>query len=359
MKDKELSLIIKRFANPLFLLHALGYWSGVFLKKSIKKVSWFPPARKFIYPKYLRKSISGSSNLVYEKDYLKNMVRVEQIETINHESKKQQFDLPNWFQEFDDHEKMLFLHRWGWLLMDAADNPSTRIKDYGIAAIKDWCESVYDKKDHPAWESYSISERISNALMFFYSLRNYPASDTEGIEFIEKKLIEMAAYLLDRLEFNFDLTNNHVLNNARALYMLGMFSSCTEIAETGRQIFINETPRMITSQGFLREGSSNYHLLLLRTYLEVLWTAESKRDDSFADILKPVVESMVKAARFFRVDKNDGSFDIPLIGDVSPDFPGGWFSDICRSRLALELYDPFDDEPDYKSGWNRIWANDN
>lgn len=265
-------------------------------------------------------------------------------------------NIPDWSKEFEDRENTFSLHRWGWLLMLAVENPSVGTKKWGIRVMKDWLLKMKHLKSHSAWESYSTSERIVNALLFFYILRKYPCKADEDLEFLEQGLMEMAGHVIRNLEFHGELTNNHVLNNARALYMLGRFSGCENMADIGRKIFIEETPKMITPSGFLREDSASYHLLLLRTYLEVLWTANYTDDVLFSKKTKPFVASMVKAANFLRIyDDVEKRWAIPLIGDVTPDFPLGWLGNIFRSRPAMDLYCPVGCEVDFSSGWNGIW----
>lgn len=351
-QDKELYLFFKKNINILLFFHTIFYYLKIFYRILIKKMVIFSNSRRLIYPGYLRK-VFFKNSFQYKEGYLLELEN--KPEKIIETNFKSDINTPDWDQGFDDPEKLFYLHRWGWLLMEAVDNQSAELKNYGVAVIKDWFLSMNDKKTNPAWESYSVSERIANALIFFYVLRMFPAKSQMDIKFIEKNLLDMAIYLLGRLEFNFELTNNHLLNNARALYMIGRFSECNEIAEIGRLIFKNESSKMVTSSGFLNEGSSSYHFLILRTYLEVLWVARLSQDESFAVYIEPIAKSMVKAAWFFTV-KNGSKWEIPFFGDISPDFPSSWLGNICRSKLALGLYNPSNCDLDDLSGWNKIWV---
>ena len=72
---------------------------------------------------------------------------------------------------------------------------------------------------------------------------------------------------------------------------------------------------IFTSSGFLREGSSHYHLLLTRAFLEVLWAGRTVGDDEIWKHLREPAAAMARAAGFLqRRDK------LSLVGDVSPDF---------------------------------------
>lgn len=371
MLQGEFLHLRKKLRNPFFLIHSITYWIRTFSLICIKKTD----ARlgtgiyNFLYyPGYLNKDLKKGGDYDWGRGYLsklKNMSGASVIRDHGEESPEAVhaggFDfsyneMPDWLRQYDDHEKTFSLHRWGWLLMNAVDHPSGKIKEWGIRVMNDWFLRMNNMKDHPAWESYSVSERIVNALLFFYMLRNIESRRDEEINGIEKNLLDMAVYLNDHLEYHGNRTNNHILNNARALYMLGRLSSCQKITEIGRRILMNETPKMITSTGFLREDSSSYHLLLLRTYLEILWTAEYTGDDRFAGLIRSFTASMARAAWFFSTyDNTKRVWTIPLIGDVSPDFPVGWLSDICRSRQALELFRPSGVVEESFRGWNAIW----
>ncbi|MFA5147175.1 MAG: heparinase II/III-family protein [Candidatus Omnitrophota bacterium] len=267
--------------------------------------------------------------------------------------------VPDWSERFDDEEDTFALNRWGWLLMLGAEKPSSGMKTFGVEVMRDWSLKMGHRKESPAWESYSVAERIVNCILFLYSQRGLPPALPEELGLLEDDIMEMGRFLLARLEFKGTLTNNHILNDARALYILGAISGWREGADMGRRIFIEETPRMITQSGFLREGSSSYHVLLLRTYLEVLWAAGRSGDDEFAERLRPTAEAMIRAAWFFIVDENSQrSEDLPLIGDVSPDFPPRWLEKICLSRPALRMYAPAVQKADLATGWNGLWQAD-
>jgi hypothetical protein len=65
---------------------------------------------------------------------------------------------------------------------------------------------------------------------------------------------------------------------------------------------------------------------------------------------------MVKASWELNIyDSRTGKWILPLIGDVTPDFPVEWLNNICRSGPALELYRPEVCEEE-KTGWNKIFS---
>lgn len=355
-------------------LHTISHFIKALCRFTLKKIDVICKTNIYqfcYYPSCLRNVLKEKNVPNYENGYLGKLERIiSQESSCEHKnitptkirlaSLEITCDgLPDWFQTFDDNENLFSLHRWGWLLIMAVDNPSTEIKEWGMRVMGNWFLKMNNRKDHHAWESYSVSERIVNASLFLYVLRDFPCNQNNEKRFLEKRLMSMAVYLKNHLEFHGEKTNNHVLNNARALYMLGRFSSCEELTRIGRCIFIEETPKMITTSGFLREESSSYHLLLLRTYIETLWIAEYTEDTEFVEKIKPIVVLMVKASWIFYIyEAGKQDYNIPIIGDITPDFPLYWLKNVCVSRLALALYQPdvYQSVPDY--GWNKIWAGD-
>ncbi|MBI5402027.1 MAG: heparinase II/III-family protein [Ignavibacteriae bacterium] len=374
MFSRETVNLLKYLLAPQPLFHSLVYLVQILFELILKKVDAIFKTGIYQfkqYPEYLRE-VNKKNNLYgYRNGYLRGFERIYNTKATENIAEKQRKnikfwdmeiicdDVPDWFQIFEEKEQMFSLHRWGWLLIFAVENPSAETKSWGIKVMLDWTQKMNHQKDHPAWESYSVSERIVNALLFFYVLRDYAYGDEVAICSVEKAINDMAIFLKKHLEFHGELTNNHVLNNARALYMLGRLSSCEALADIGRRIFLNETPRMMTPSGFLREDSSSYHILLLRTYLEALWVAEYTGDDAFYNTIREAATAMLKAAWMLNIyDTIEKKWRVPLVGDVSPDFHREWLNNICRSRRALELYCPIEVEPDEHSGWNRIWKSE-
>ena len=106
----------------------------------------------------------------------------------------------------------------------------------------------------------------------------------------------------------------------------------------GREILDYGARHMFTASGFLREGSSHYHILLCRSYLEVFWFAGKSGDTVFQSRLRSRVGDMVKAASFLM---NGGM--LHLVGDISPDFRPEFHTgvaDVGLAILALEARPP-------------------
>jgi hypothetical protein len=117
---------------------------------------------------------------------------------------------------------------------------------------------------------------------------------------------------------------------------------------------------LITDDGFLREGSSHYHFLFTRWVLEVQWILSSSKKKEIDDVIRPYATNLVKRCWFFLVkNTKTGQWDIPLVGDISPDFPPEWLLGVPWSLPALDAFTP-DVLPFYggKKGWGALLGMD-
>ena len=143
--------------------------------------------------------------------------------------------------------------------------------------------------------------------------------------------------LTERLEYLSSQTSNHVCNNARALYLSGYYFQCKTFKELASEILFLELPKLITKEGYLREGSSHYQFLFTRWMLEVNYFARLASDLTLQAYLKPYLELLLKQCEFFLVKSNNGGRHIPLIGDISPDFSVDWLNNLPNSKELINL----------------------
>ena len=88
-----------------------------------------------------------------------------------------------------------------------------------------------------------------------------------------------------------------------------------QAAALGARILLTEADRIITPNGFLREGSSHYHLLVTRNYLDC-WLAARRHHRTETQALGEIAARMLAAAEIFALPGG-----LPLVGDISPDCP--------------------------------------
>jgi len=159
-----------------------------------------------------------------------------------------------------------------------------------------------------AWHAYCISRRLPVWMLLWWLSRPH--------EDLEKRLLasicSQASFLERHLEW--DLRGNHLLENARALALVGAFFKGPDAdrwLQTGARVFKSQLAEQVLPHGEHFERSPMYHAQMLEAVLDV------------RDVLGPVMpglaalceESATKMAAFLReILHPDG--DIPLLGDA-------------------------------------------
>ena len=146
----------------------------------------------------------------------------------------------------------------------------------------------------------------------------------------------MALYLTHNLEYHGEgRTCNHIINNARALLFAGALLSEKYFIDIAKSILRSNLPELVTVDGFLREGSSHYQYIFSRWILEIKWLSNLIDNKEIHSFITPFANSVVKQCLFFNVeDTVDNKSTIPLIGDVSPDYPVSWLISLPYSKMA-------------------------
>ncbi|MEX2451859.1 MAG: heparinase II/III family protein [Rhodospirillales bacterium] len=213
---------------------------------------------------------------------------------------------------YADIETLLALHRFAWVpAMGDAVDPAWVDRIWRV-----WLEGYGEPDDSWAWHPYTAAERAINILDF--SRRNGLPGDRE------KTLNALAAHgpaIAERLEyFGENNTSNHLSNNGRGLFRLGLELGLSDCTGRGADILLKEAERIFLPSGILREGSSHYHLLLSRNYADA-WLAARRHKRPEERPLREIVSRAL--AVIPRLHLPGG---LPLIGDISPDCPPGFLS---------------------------------
>lgn len=222
---------------------------------------------------------------------------------------------------FADTETLLALHRFAWipLLGDKADPAWVQ------ALWTAWRETHGVPGDGWAWHPYTAAERAVNILAFGRR-HGLPAPIADTVQ----TLCAHGPAIAERLEyFGEHNTSNHLSNNGRGLYLLGLELGLVECSHMGARLLIEEAKRIFLPSGILREGSSHYHLLITRNYLEA-WLAARAHGRPEAATLESIAARALAAVRELSLPGG-----MPLVGDISPDCPpafldglrgggGGW-----------------------------------
>jgi hypothetical protein len=216
-----------------------------------------------------------------------------------------------------DIEVDLARHRFAWL-------PLVGSVPDGVFAVAwtSWRRLFHDREG-VHWHPYTTAERAINVIDAMARL-GAPADPQQ----LASDLAHHAKVISERLEYfgNHD-TSNHLANNGRGLYRIGCALNDNAIRCLGLEILGRESGRIILPSGVLREGSSHYHMLYLRNYLDVWLCAEVHGHAEDARTFKNVAQHMISVGKALVL-----AGGLPLIGDISPDVPPEYLAGIEQGR---------------------------
>lgn len=240
--------------------------------------------------------------------------------TLSHE------DIPGLFETaFGDLEDYLALHRFAWL--PVCDPPA----DWVAALWTEWRSRFGASQDGWAWHAYTATERAVNIIDF--ASRQGAPEDPESFTAL---LHDHGTAILGNLEY-FGETNtyNHLANNGRGLFRIGLATGDGAMADIGAAILVSEAERIFLASGMLREGSSHYQLLLTRNYLDCLLAAR-RHGHGAAETLETITVRALSAARLFAMGGDDPDLaPMPVIGDISPDCPPSFLAGLLPDRDVM------------------------
>lgn len=241
-------------------------------------------------------------------------------------------------EPYADQEDRMAAHRFVWLLILLQEQGvSQSALRFGTEQISYWCDTVTPRSHPLAFETYSICERLTSWLCFLRHTVDKQPLEPALLEKLAVSYSEQLTLLAAHLEYNGSITNNHILNNARALYLCGTALNCVKSAELGRAILLEETDHFITD-GVLQEDSSHYQMLLTRSYLEIYEAAQQAADVQLLDWLTPRLTAMLRICD--QLHSRADSVWYPLFGDISPDVDPLWTAGypFCSDRRSVSRW---------------------
>lgn len=231
-------------------------------------------------------------------------------------------------RSFDDLEDYLALHRFAWL---PVCQPSP---DWVAALWQEWVAGFGHDPQGWAWHAYTATERAVN-MIDFASRHGAPGDVADFVNILHLH----GRAISDGLEYFGELnTYNHLANNGRGLFRIGLAVGDAGMAASGALILTREADRIFDRSGMLREGSSHYQLLLCRQYMDC-WLAARRAGHEAAEALRDILTRILPPCRLFAgtgtvfpasppdpepVSESrigSGMRPIPLVGDISPDCP--------------------------------------
>lgn len=220
--------------------------------------------------------------------------------TVSHAAIDNLFD-----RTFSDIETQLAVHRFQWVCAQG-----DQVDPEWVAAIwQAWCVRFSSPIDSWAWHPYTATERAVNILRFF---RRF------GLPDIAKDTLHILAAhgpaIASKLEYFGDHnSSNHLANNGRGLFILGLELGLSECMALGAEILHHEAKRSFRVSGILREQSSHYQGLLSCHYMECAQLAERYKSEH-APAFRDIADRAYGALAYLMLPGG-----MPLVGDISPD----------------------------------------
>lgn len=226
--------------------------------------------------------------------------------------------------ESPDPEIRMRLDRLGWVLQMAIHDQNNAWQAAGK-----WLEERW-KCGLACRGSYSIAERIANLILLWNIQEPEPSLGAEVLHMMEKD----AGCLLGNLEYHGERgTNNHILNNAKALILVGSFLKNPEFYEAGCWLLENHLTKQVSVDGVVREASTHYQWVITRWIMEV-GCAFHAMDRARFQQLRPLLENMLDVCEAMQLGKGAETY-LPMIGDISPDFPPRLYGGMTGLGYAL------------------------
>jgi len=208
---------------------------------------------------------------------------------------------------WSDIETLLSLHRFAWLPILGRDVDPAWV----AALLQRWRARFGTPENAWPWHPYTVAERAIN-LLDFARLVGWPGGPKDYADFF----ITHARIIAERLEyFGPHYTGNHLSNNGRGLFRIGLALGWKDAADRGGRILLEEAKRLFGPAGMLNEGSSHYHLLLARNYVDAWRSARAAGRPETAGLER------IAAGALAAIPNLVLPGGLALVGDISPDCP--------------------------------------
>lgn len=300
---------------------------GTFIKACIRK-PWYLPNLLieifFLASFRIKNSIKISIQKDIHKGLKQNPLWLKKIEDPNFNTQIElNFPLLNIDQHqnleniqltnvsYDDFEGELKKSRWSecleYIFTDDVDLDK-------LSLIKTWIDHLPSKEDK-SWDTYSCCERVSNLSLLLCINPQIKSFFNE--EALTRFYCESGSWISRHLEYyGLERTNNHFLNNGRALVIAGVIIDHVPWINAGLDIFRKFGSKIFNPLGYLREGSSHYQFVVAGWLFDTIAFARLKVSLEEVD---PIIRLAAKVGG--ATQKMSLAFmDMTThIGDISPD----------------------------------------
>lgn len=329
--NKVIKLLKNRDVRS-FALYTLRHPGTMFSRESVSPLPSFLGETDIVRPDELKLDEYSIRKLTFPgilQDKADSELFGNKIIKIRLAGIEDQIDIEHieWLKEYTDPEDVAAFHRFFWLYRLIWENGVSNNHEIN-ATIKriicSWIDTVESKDKSQVhsevWQTYSVVERLISWVTVL--------GLTEAEQDKDKKIIESIIRQLDHIHKNFEyygeeFTSNHFCNNGRGLYVCGTVLGIEEYVKLGKKIITNMIEKIVPDNTFLREGSVHYQFLITKWMCDCLWIARECGDVGFEKWLEPRLIGLTKGCRYFLIKGKDG-WQIPLIGDISPDLIPNW-----------------------------------
>ena len=334
--NKEYLFFLKYNLNIINMLNTIKciYCKTYYLLKKIISKRNYP--KKYLYLK--KTNLVPESNKDTEK-----LINIEKYSNLDNEKinldiflATQKFSIrmnQDIFQKhyFDDPEDYESIHRFLWIryyLSKDKINPEEVRKIESL--ILYWCKTSFknDKRldDKLVWEPYTVSERLINIIFFYNRI------DKDIPVIVSSQLNLMVDYLIKNLEFYDTSYGNHLINNFRGILYYAITFQNTKLINIFSDL-INEYLRDFIEDGFTKDFSSHYQLLVYFWLYDLSDLAKKKSQENILVILDKYIKPLYDRSVFF-YSKQSNHFS--LFGDISPDLPPKYLISLLDSEYFFD-----------------------
>ncbi|CAN0474281.1 unnamed protein product [Laminaria digitata] len=265
-------------------------------------------------------------------------------------------------RSYSDLETLLGAHRFACVPM-----AGEYLDPAWVALLwQSWVGGFGEDRSGWPWHAYTAAERAINIIDFSRRF-GMPGERDATIALLARH----AEIIRDGLEYFGDhYTSNHLSNNGRGLLRIGTALGLKNYADTGAKIMVAEAGRIFGRSGALREGSTHYHLLVTRNYIDAWLDARAGAVDQ-AVMLREIAARALSVIPGLALPGG-----LPLVGDISPDVtpaylghliglnrPDGWPANLPASRQRdalsfLREIPPISPDRLADDGWHRFGRNE-
>ncbi|MEZ4860956.1 MAG: alginate lyase family protein [Caldilineaceae bacterium] len=169
-----------------------------------------------------------------------------------------------------------------------------------------------------AWNPYPLSRRIIVWSTLLQHLQNCPDLAVSRLDRWASSLYQQVTFLASNLEY--DIDNNHLITNARALVWAGLILAdhyqAAQWLRSGLRLMEREAQRQILADGGHWERSTSYQMVVLQDYLETMLLLTHCNQP----IPAIFTETVVRMFDFLRaIIRPDGK--LPLLNDSVQNYP--------------------------------------